>query len=87
MLLKKHQLSLPCSCNKGKKAKQNPKETLSVNVNPVSENILVIFTIGIPDQVNIEDSLVRTWNSKLMLNTNVLTRSETTFGSQSLLKH
>ena len=32
-------------------------------MNPVSENILVICTIGIPDQVNTEDSLVRTWNS------------------------
>ena len=33
---------------------------MSQCMNPVSENILVICTIGIPDQVNIEDRLVRT---------------------------
>ena len=38
---------------------------MSQYMNPVSENILVICTTGIPDQVNTEDSLVRTWNSTL----------------------
>ena len=38
---------------------------MSQCMSPVSENILVICTIGIPDQLNIEDSLPRTWNSTL----------------------
>ena len=55
--VEKTSTSLPCSWNNGKKWKKTHGNFTSQCMNPVSENILVICTIGIPDQVNIEDSL------------------------------
>ena len=53
--------SLLCSWNEGKNETKSQGNFTSQCMNPVTENILVICTIGI--HVNIEDSLVRTGNS------------------------
>ena len=53
--------SLPCYWNKKKQRK--PKENfMSQCMNPINKNIPVFCTIGIHDQVNIKNNLVRTWN-------------------------
>ena len=65
MLLKKHQLHCLVLGIKEKSETKPQGNFMSQCMNPVSENILVICTIEIPDQVKIEDSLVRTWNSTL----------------------
>ena len=65
MLLKKHQLHCLVLGIKEKSETKPQGNFLSKCMNPVSKNILVICTIRIPVQVNIEESLVRTWNSTL----------------------
>ena len=65
MLLKKHQLHCFVLGIKEKSEAKPQGNFMSQCVNPVTKNILVICTIEIPDQVNIEKSLVRTWNSTL----------------------
>ena len=47
-----------CSWNKEKRETNPHANFMSQCMNPVTENILVICTIGIPEQMNIEDSLV-----------------------------
>ena len=64
-VVEKTSTSLPCSWNKGIKPNKTPRKLHESMMNPVSENILVICTIRIPDQVNIEDSLVKIWTSTL----------------------
>ena len=47
-----------CSWNKEKSETNLQANFMSQCMNPVTENIQVICSIGIPEQMNIEDSLV-----------------------------